>query len=47
MTEADVDPGAPKVVVLSHRLWTRQFGADPRAIDASLLVDGVMRKIVV
>ncbi len=46
MTEADVDPGAPKVVVLSHRLWTRQCGADPRAIDASLLVDGVMRKIV-
>src|SRR5690349_13851689 len=46
MTEADVDPAAPKVVVLSHRLWRSQFGADPRAIDASLLVDGVVRKIV-
>lgn len=33
---AEDRPGRHNVVVLSHRLWTRLFGADPRAIGREL-----------
>ena len=33
--EEDV-PGAPNVVVLSHRLWARRFGADPRIVGRDI-----------
>lgn len=35
---AEDEPGREQVVVLSHRLWTRQFGADPAIVghDISL-----------
>ena len=29
---ADGDPGAPSVAVISHDLWVRRYGADPRVI---------------
>jgi putative ABC transport system permease protein len=29
-------PGAPRVVVLSHRLWTTRFGADPRVVGTTI-----------
>ena len=35
-TATDHDPSAPAVIVLSHGLWTRVFGADPRAIGSTL-----------
>lgn len=38
---ADEDrPGGGDVTVLSHRLWTRQFAADPRALGSSVRMDG-------
>ena len=38
--EADEGFSTPRVVVLSHRLWLRRFGADPLAIGKQLKVDG-------
>lgn len=43
-TAADEEPGG--VVVLSHALWTRAFGADPRALGRSLKLDGTPHRIV-
>lgn len=39
-------PGAGRVVVLSHALWQRRFGADPRILDQVLTVDGEKCAIV-
>jgi predicted permease len=36
----DEKPGAPKVVVLSHGVWTRLFGADPSIVGRSIDFDG-------
>ena len=48
---ADDDaPGAPRVVVLSHEVWTRLFGADPGIVGRTVTLDephlvvGVMRE---
>jgi len=32
--------GAPRVVILSHAMWTRFFQGDPTAIGKSMLLDG-------
>lgn len=34
-------PGQARTVVLSHRLWTRRFGADPRVIGQSLTLNAL------
>jgi len=44
--EADERPGAEKVAVLSHALWRRRFGGDPKAVGRMLRVDGVATRIV-
>ena len=36
----DRTPGAHPVVVLGHGFWTRRFGADPRVVGQSVLVNG-------
>jgi hypothetical protein len=33
-------PGRDRVVVLTHALWTRRFGADPTIVGRQALVDG-------
>jgi predicted permease len=38
--------GAPGVVLISHGLWSRRFGADPGALGRSVLVDGREHTIV-
>ncbi len=38
--------GANTVVVLSDRLWRQRFGADPKVIGRSILVEGQPRTIV-
>ena len=43
---ADDDPAAPLVVVLSHQMWTREFGADPAAVGQSLTIRGQAYTIV-
>ena len=39
-------PGRPRVAVISHALWLRQFGGDRAAIGRSLAVDGAAHTIV-
>jgi putative ABC transport system permease protein len=36
----DDAPGAPRVAVISRRLWTQQFGGDPSVIGRTVLIDG-------
>jgi len=38
---ADAAPGAPLVVVLSHRAWLSTFGGDPRIVGRTLLLNRV------
>jgi predicted permease len=33
-------PGAPRVAIMSHELWKRRFGADPRIVGDSMILDG-------
>ena len=37
---ADDEPGAPRVVVLSHRLWTRKFNADRAMLGRPIQLNG-------
>ena len=39
-------PGAPRVVVISDRLWRRQYGGDPQVIGRTLAIDNVPYEIV-
>ncbi len=44
---ADEDrPGGPKVVVLSHDLWMQRFGADPRVLGRTIVLDGESYEVV-
>ncbi len=45
-TEADGDPGAPYVGLISHRLWAGRFGADPGVIGQTLTLDGIPVTVV-
>ena len=33
-------PGAPRVIVLSHALWQNQFGGDPAVLNRAVSLDG-------
>jgi predicted permease len=46
LPDEDVTPGANPVVVISHRLWTETFGADPAAIGKSIVLSRVPFEIV-
>ncbi len=45
-TNAEDQPGAPPVAMISHGLWTRRFGGDRSVIGKVLAVDGVAHLIV-
>ncbi len=42
----DDPPGARDVVVLSHALWARRFGADAAVLGRTLHIDGVAREVI-
>jgi len=44
--EEDGAPGAHPVVVISHSLWRRRYGADPNLIGRSLLLSGRLFTVV-
>jgi putative ABC transport system permease protein len=44
--EAEQQPGRDDVVVLSHRLWTRLFGSNPRIVGAEVRLSGRARTVV-
>jgi predicted permease len=39
-------PGNEAVVILSHALWQRQFGADPEILGKSIALEGISRRVV-
>ncbi len=42
----DDAPGAPQVVVLSHALWQRRFGADPAVVGKTVTIDDTKRTVI-
>lgn len=46
LSAQDAEPGAPPVVALSYKYWNKQFGGDPAAIGATMMLDGRARTIV-
>jgi putative ABC transport system permease protein len=45
-TSDEEKPGGPRVVILSHRLWTRRFGADPSIVGRTIRLDGFDQTVV-
>jgi putative ABC transport system permease protein len=45
-TDQEDQPGQDAVVVISHRLWTRVFGADPNIIGRKLELSGRIRDVI-
>src|SRR5262245_61741872 len=44
---ADEDqPGRDRVVVLSHALWARRFGADPGILNRTIMLDGLQVTVI-
>ena len=41
LVPSDDDPGAPRVVVLSHRMWQREFGSDRAMAGKTLTLRGL------
>jgi putative ABC transport system permease protein len=46
LSTGDDAPGAPAVVVLSHRFWTRQFGGDRSIVGQALTLNGRPHTVV-
>jgi putative ABC transport system permease protein len=46
LAEEDATPGANPVVVLSHALWTRRFGADPSLVNKTIKLNGLPYTVV-
>ena len=44
--DEEEQPGRDDVVVLSHGLWVRRYGADPALVGRAILVDGQPRTVV-
>jgi putative ABC transport system permease protein len=39
-------PNAPRVVVISHALWQRRFGGDPRILQQAITLGGELHQVV-
>jgi putative ABC transport system permease protein len=46
LVAADHEPGAPDVIVISHALWQRRFGAAPDVVGRHVTLGGEPREIV-
>src|SRR6476469_9764149 len=46
LTAADDEEKAPKVMLISERLWKKSFGGDPNIIGRDLRLDGTPRTVV-
>jgi putative ABC transport system permease protein len=46
LTRADDEPKAPKVMLISERLWKKTFGGDPEVIGRDVRLDGTPRTVV-
>jgi predicted permease len=45
-TAMEDQPDAPRVVVVSHRLWTRKYGSDPSLVGRAVPVDGEPAEVI-
>ena len=45
-TEADDRPGAGRVVLISHDLWTMRYHADPQIVGRTVHIDGTLHTII-
>lgn len=45
-TAADVVPGAPDVVMLSHQAWIREFGGDPGIVGRRIDLGGTPTEVI-
>jgi predicted permease len=45
LVPSDDDPGAPRVVVLSHRMWQREYGSDSAIVGKSITLRGLQYSI--
>ena len=41
LVSSDDDPNSPRVVVISHRMWQREFGSDPAVVGKTLTLRGL------
>ncbi len=46
LTAEDAQPNAPPVVVLSHGLWQRRYGGDPKVLGKGVTLNGVPVTVV-
>lgn len=46
LREEDLQPGSPRVALLSHRTWQEEHGADPGVLGRALRLDGEPYTIV-
>ncbi|MEY2549528.1 MAG: hypothetical protein QOD64_2110 [Verrucomicrobiota bacterium] len=46
LNRADDEPKAPKVMLISERLWKKSFGGDPNIIGRDIRLDGSPRTVV-
>jgi predicted permease len=45
LVPSDDEPGAPRVVVLSHRMWQREFGGDPAIVGKPITLRGLQYSV--
>jgi putative ABC transport system permease protein len=45
-TAEELAPGGPRVAIISHRLWTARFNADPRIVERTVRIGGVPAAVV-
>src|SRR6266699_2532103 len=46
MQPADYEPGAPPVFVLRYKTWVEHFGADPRIVNKTFVLNGTARTLI-
>jgi hypothetical protein len=40
LVPSDDDPSAPRVIVIAHRMWQREFGSDPAIVGKTITLRG-------
>src|SRR5689334_11040144 len=46
MTDADDQPGAPPVAVMSYHIWSNKYGSDPSVVGATYQINGHVFTVV-
>jgi putative ABC transport system permease protein len=46
MQPADYEPGAPPVFVLRYKTWVKHFGADPKIVNKTFVLNGMPRTLI-